>query len=231
VGAGPQAPRDIDNPVGTNPVDFLRPPALKKMNLCNVHFHRNAEHKSANFSAFVKDGIHSGWACKMPTSERLAKGEQVEYEGCDGIAPGDTVEVHWVYTTCDIKSEGVKPLGGGLSACMTEVCSNPQLRVEAEVFLLTEDGGVKFNDQAPAKVKGRDAGKTKIVQYDGSTTGTAYTNQHCSPYQVNWNVRTSCGLLDIKDFAKWCSTNKYNDHHAHGVRELVTSPALLSKIQ
>jgi len=42
VGAGPQAPRDIDKHAGTNPVIFSEAPAIADMNLCNVHFHRNA---------------------------------------------------------------------------------------------------------------------------------------------------------------------------------------------
>lgn len=224
IGAGPQAPRDISKLDGSNKVQFNEALSYRSMSLCNVHFHRNAEHKGPAFSTFVKDEEHSGWACQKPTSERLAKGSHVEYEGCEGIAPGDTIEVHWVYTTCDITSEGVKPLGGGLSACMTESCPNPQLRVEAQVFTLTEEGGLRFNDQEPVK------NTSKIVQYSGSTTGTSYSNTNCSPYQVNWSVRSSCDSLNIKDFAKWCSHNKYGDHHAHGVRELVTSPALLSNL-
>ncbi len=224
VAAGPQSPRDISVPDGQNSVQFNSAPAYEKMNLCNVHFHRNAEHKAPNYSVFVEDGDHSGWACKEPTSERLAEGSHVKYKGCEGIAEGDTIEVHWVYTTCDIETEGAKPLGGGLSACMTELCSNPQLRVEAQVFLLSKDGALKFNDLEPVN------SHTNTVSYEGSTTGTSYSNTNCSPYQVNWNVRTSCNTLDIDDFAQWCSDNKYNDHHAHGVRALVTSPELLSPI-
>jgi len=64
----------------------------------------------------------------------------------------------------------------------------------------------------------------------GSTTGTSWSNSHCSPLQVTWDVKKTCGVLDIDDFSKWCSNNKYKDNHAHGVRELVTSEALLSNI-
>jgi len=224
VAAGPQSPRDINLVDGQNSVQFNPAPAYEKMNLCNVHFHRNAEHKAPDYSVFVRDGDNSGWACEKPSSKRLAKGSHVTYEGCEGIAPGDTIEVHWVYTTCDTETKGAKPLGDGLSACMTELCANPQLRVEAQVFLLSKDGTLKFNDQEPVTTH------TNIVRYEGSTTGTSYSNSHCSPYQVNWNVRTSCDTLDIDDFAKWCSSNKYNDNHAHGVRALVTSEDLLSPI-
>jgi len=225
VAAGPQSPRDVAVHDGTNGVLFMSAPDYADMNLCNVHFHRSAEHKAPAYSTFVENGDNSGWACSTPKAKRLAKGSDVTYKDCEGIAPGDTIEVHWVYTTCDIETKGAKPLGGGLSACLTEVCSNPQLRVEAQVFELSADSKLKFNDAEPVTPK------ADIVRYTGSTTGTSYSNTHCSPYQVNWNVRTTCESLDIDDFAKWCSHNKYDDHHAHGVRALVTDPALLSKIK
>jgi hypothetical protein len=95
IGAGPQSPRDIDNAAGSNSVIFEAAPSIKDMNLCNIHFHRNAEHKSAAYSTFVEDGSNSGWACKAPAEGRISR-KNVEYKGCEGIAEGDTIEVHWV---------------------------------------------------------------------------------------------------------------------------------------
>ena len=223
IGAGPQAPRDIDKHAGSNAVIFSEAPAIADMHLCNVHFHRNAEHKAAAYSIYVEDGVNSGWACQEPAAGRLEE-KHAEYEGCKGIAPGDTIEVHWVYTTCDIESEGVSPLGSALSACLTTTCSNPQLRVEAQVMVLQKNGELKFSSESPI------SHSDPIVTYIGSTTGPTYSNDHCSPYQVTWDVKTTCDTLDIDDFSKWCSHNKYDDHHAHGVRELVTPEALLSPI-
>jgi hypothetical protein len=222
IGAGPQAPRDIDQHAGSNPVVFAMAPAIADMNLCNIHFHRNAEHKAAAYSTFVKDGEHSGWACQEPAAGRL-ENEHAEYEGCKGIAEGDTIEVHWVYTTCDTETAGVTPMGGGLSACMTSICSNPQLRVEAQVFTLQKNGELKF---AGTPTNASDPS----VMYIGSTTGPTYNNEHCSQFQVTWDVNSTCRTLDIDDFSKWCSDNQYHENHAHGVRELVTPEALLSKI-
>ena len=50
-----------------------------------------------------------------------------------GVAPGDTIDVHWVYSSC-----AVQP-GQGLGSCLSAACANPQLRVEAQVFLLVND--------------------------------------------------------------------------------------------
>ena len=113
-------------------------------------------------------------------------------------------------------------MGGGLSACMTSTCSNPDLRVAAQVFLLQKDGELKFTDSPQQHAP--------TVSYTGSTTGTSYSNNHCSSYQVTWDVKTTCDTLDIDSFSNWCSNNKYNDNHAHGVRALVTNERLLSKI-
>lgn len=223
VGAGPQSPRDIDLPEGTNPVIFEMAPSIMDMNLCNIHFHRNAEHKSAAFSTYVENGNHSGWACEAPSAKRLEM-HDAEYEGCQGIAEGDTIEVHWVHTTCDITTEGVEPMGGGLSACLTTMCPNPQLKVVAQIFTLQKDGKLKFSTSPVSP-------DAPSVLYTGSTTGTSYSNEHCSEFQVTWDVKKTCDTLDIDDFSNWCAHNEYNDHHAHGVRELVTDKKLLSKIK
>lgn len=223
IGAGPQAPRDIDKLSGSNPVGFSMAPAVEDMSLCNIHFHRNAEHRAAAYSTFVKDGEHSGWACQEPAAGRL-ENEHAEYNGCRGITEGDTIEVHWVYTTCDTTSAGVKPMGKALSACMTTTCSNPELRVEAQVFTLRKNGKLKFAQMPPTMAA------DPVITYIGSTTGPSYNNEHCSQYQVTWDVNSTCHTLDIDNFAKWCSDNRYDDHHAHGVRQLVTPENLLSKI-
>ncbi|MCC7069974.1 MAG: cadmium carbonic anhydrase [Deltaproteobacteria bacterium] len=225
VAAGPQAPRDISKHEGNNKVLFSQTPELAKMHLCNVHFHRFAEHRASAYSIFVEDGEHSGWACQQPPPRHAPRDDHEVYEGCAGVAPGDTIEAHWVYTTCDLTAKGVKPLGGGLQGCMTESCANPQLRVEAQVFLLAENGTVRFNGSAPVT---SDEG---AVRYTGSTTGPKFSNKHCSPLQVSWSVRPTCTPLNIHDFAKWCATNKYQEKHGHGVRELVTKPELLSPIK
>ncbi|MDX8382892.1 MAG: delta-class carbonic anhydrase, partial [Ghiorsea sp.] len=44
-GFGPQSPRDIDAVAGNNKRTFSQAPASTEMNLCNIHFHKNAEHK------------------------------------------------------------------------------------------------------------------------------------------------------------------------------------------
>jgi len=42
VGFGPQTPRDIDQTAGENTSTFVTAPPASEMNLCNIHFHKNA---------------------------------------------------------------------------------------------------------------------------------------------------------------------------------------------
>ena len=58
VGFGPQTPRDIDSLGGENKRSFTMAPPSTEMNLCNIHFHENAEHKAKDFSIYAGDGNH-----------------------------------------------------------------------------------------------------------------------------------------------------------------------------
>lgn len=230
TGFGPQAPRDIDSKKGDNKVTFKMAPPASEMHLCNIHFHENAEHKAKDFAIFAgagHEGIGSGYQCSL--SKKLSKAE-LAWSG-DGVCksehgdlkPGDTIEVHWVHTTCDV------PGGKGLGSCVSDKCVNPELRVEAQVFTLVAEGGLDFSQIQSAAGLPTDTGKP--VEFVGSTTGEKYSDSACSEYQVTWNVRPQCAKLNIKSVGDWCKGNKYGEDHAHGVRKLVTSPKLLSEIK
>ena len=65
--------------------------------------------------------------------------------------------------------------------------------------------------------------------YAGSTTGPGY-NEKGSPFQVTWSVRPNVVKLSIISVAAWLEENPFDEEHAHGVRNLVTNPDLLSQI-
>lgn len=241
-GFGPQTPRDIDSLNGDNKRIFSLAPPSSEMNLCNIHFHENAEHKAKDFSIYAGDGdghgYDSGYQCAIskelsdaelaPTKEAVCKGKHGD------LQPGDTIEVHWVHTSCDVKP------GAGLGSCLSDSCANPNLRVETQVFTLVNDSNaLNFNDldYDGNMVNGYHQPKAipnntgKSVEFLGSTTGPKYSEQSCSPLQVSWSVRPQCAKLDINSVAEWCKGNDFNEDHAHGVRKLVTNPALLSEIK
>ncbi len=236
-GFGPQAPRDIDGKTGTNKRIFSVAPSYKDMNLCNIHFHVNAEHKAKDFALFAGEGEHGhGGGYKCTTSSLLTKKELMPPKGnlCEGLKPGDTVEVHWVYSSCDIKP------GESLGSCLSESCSNPNLRVEAQVFLVVNDpAALNFNDFAYDgnmvndlhQAKSLPSGTGNPIEFLGSTTGPKYNDQQCSPFQVTWSVRPECAKIDINSLGKWCEGNVFKENHGHGVRKLVTDPKLLSEIK
>lgn len=67
------------------------------------------------------------------------------------------------------------------------------------------------------------------VVYSGSTTGPGY-NEAGSPFQVTWSVRPNVVRLDINSVEAWMADNPFGEDHAHGVRNLVMNPDLLSPI-
>ena len=237
-GFGPQTPRDITNPEGLNPVMFALAPEPAQMNLCNIHTHTNAEHKGPGFSVFVGDGVNSGYACNDAanlTEEELR--DPYNGEGAFGhVSPGDTIEVHWVYSSCDIAP------GAGLGSCLSDTCTAPVLRVEAQTFLVVNDPEAldftTFDYAGAANEAGNHqpmmlpAGTGEPVSFRGSTTGPSYTQSTCSPLEVTWSVRPQCARVDISSLHRWAEEgNVFNETESHGVRQLVTAPELLSPIE
>ena len=241
-GFGPQTPRDIDSMEGDNKRKFTPAPKSTEMNLCNIHFHKNAEHKAKAFAIYAGEGdghgFESGYQCGIskelskaelaPTADAICKGEHGE------LKPGDTIEVHWVHSSCDVTP------GAGLGSCLSASCANPELRVETQVFTLVNDAhALDFNtmDYDGNTVNGYHQPKTlptktgKPVEFLGSTTGPKYNEQACSPLQVTWSVRPQCAKVNINTVGEWCKSNEFKEDHAHGVRKLVTNPKLLSNIK
>ena len=233
-GFGPQTPRDIDNLAGTNSRSFSMAPDYTEMNLCNIHFHKNAEHKAKDFAILGGEGDEEGYQCTISKSLSKAELKKPSKNVCNGLMPGDTIEVHWVHSSCDVKP------GAGLGSCLSDSCANPDLRVETQVFTLVNDASaMNFNDFAykgyqaagyhQAKSIPNNTGKS--VEFLGSTTGPKYTQQVCSPLQVSWSVRPQCAKLDINTLGQWCESNVFEEDKAHGVRKLVIDPRLLSEIK
>lgn len=238
VDMGPQTPRDISNMSGKNLLEFAMAPAATQMNLCNIHTHTNAEHKGPGFSVFVNDTDSGGYACngaKDLTEEELS--DPFDGQGAyKGVKPGDTIEVHWVHTSCDITP------GEGLGSCLSDTCTDPLLRVEAQVFLVVNDPENAL-DFTTMDYKGKAASGfhqagmipsdtgTPVV-FRGSTTGPSYTQSKCSPLNVTWSVRPECARVDISSLHRWAEQgNAFNETKSHGVRQLVTAPELLAPIR
>ena len=236
-GFGPQSPRDIDAAAGNNKRIFSEAPAHTAMNLCNIHFHKNAEHKGGEFTTYAGNGDGHGYLSGYKYNGHLSAAElkPVHHEICPSahgsLYPGDTIEVHYVHSTADITP------GATLGSCLSEAIGNPQLRVETQVYVLVNDKkAADFGKLTAISTEGKGAQATGIpsntgtpVQYEGSTTGPGY-NEKVSPFQVSWSVRPQVAKVNIETVGKWCKGNVFKEDHAHGVRNLVQNPDLLSKI-
>lgn len=232
AGFGPQAPRDIETTEGTNTRTFEEAPAYTEMNLCNIHFHEGAEHKGGQFTKYAGNGNGEGYNSGFEYSGELSESELAPSDvDAAGLEPGDTIEVHYVHTTALITP------GPTLGACLSESIMNPQLRVEAQVYVIVNDesamdftslmevgeaGGYHQALNIPA-----DTGTP--VAYAGSTTGPSY-NEKGSPLQVSWSVRPEVVKVSIDTVAAWFGDNMFDEKKAHAVRNLVTNPTLLSPI-
>lgn len=234
-GFGPQSPRDLANAQGENPRQFSMAPEHDQLNLCNIHFHRNAEHKGGEFSRYAGNGDghgnHTGflYAGDIPAGQLAPVSGQVCPANNQSLQPGDTIEVHYVFSSARINP------GPTLGACLSDNTMNPQLRVEGQVLVLVNDrSALDFNELAAIGERNgyhqalnipADTGMP--IQYTGSTTGPAY-NETGSPLQVSWSVRPEVAFVDIETVGQWCNDNVFEEDHAHGVRNLVTHPLLLS---
>jgi len=234
-GFGPQSPRDIDTIEGDNTLDFNAAPPYTEMNLCNIHFHENAEHKGGEFTKYQGNGDGHGYKSGYAYSGTLSEAEltPVGHKVCpnehDFLESGDTIEIHYVYSTAKVNP------GPTLGSCLSDAVKNPQLRVEAQVYVLTNDG--KGADFMELTKYGKRNGFNQAyhipnntgtpVRYDGSTTGPGY-NEVGSPLQVSWAVRPNVLKVDINSVGEWCKGNVFKEDHGHGVRNLVTNPKLLS---
>lgn len=234
MGFGPQTPRDITTASGDNPQLFPLAPASTQMNLCNIHSHTNAEHKGPGFSVFVGEDTFGGYACNETADLTEAELAMPEGEPAYGaVKPGDTIEVHWVHSSCQVSP------GPGLGSCLSDSCANPTLRVETQVFLVVnDDSAMDFTDydykgdvvngfHQPAAIP---TGTGEPVVFRGSTTGPSYTEMKCSPLQVTWSVRPQCAKVSYNSLQEWAKSNRFDEKKSHGVRQLVTAPELLSPI-
>lgn len=247
-GFGPQAPRDLASKAGLNKRVFAFAPAYQEMNLCNIHLHKNAEHKGGEFTAPADEagghgaggheaGHHEAQAGfryakaltkaeTRPLVDEVCKGEH------GGLQAGDTVELHYVHSSAEVAP------GPTLGACLSEADSNPQLRVEAQVFVLVNDaraadfkGYVKTGEVAGYWQALHLPKNTGVpIRYAGSTTGPTY-NEKGSPLQVSWSVHPKVLKVNAESVGQWCQANVFKEDHPHPSRNIVVDPRLLSRIR
>lgn len=217
---------------------FATAPDSKNMNLCNIHFHKNAEHKCGEFNEYAGNGdghgYHSGYKYtgSLTRSELSSVNSKICPSKHGDLTPGDTIEVHYVYSTASVKP------GPTLGACLSDAINNPQLRVEAQVYVLVNDANALDFKQLTAhgshnglqQALGIPNNTGTPVNYIGSTTGPGY-NEKGYPFQVSWSVRPKVAKVNINTVGEWCKGNVFKEDHAHGVRNLVKNPNLLSTIE
>lgn len=237
AGFGPQSPRDLSQHAGENTRAFSTAPAYTAMNLCDIHFHENAEHKGGEFTTYAGNGNGKGFGTgfkydgTLTDAELTPVGHPVGDSEYGDLQSGDTIEIHFVHSTAQAQP------GPTLGTCLSDAIANPQLRVETVVAVLVNDPkAADFTKMAAvSKVDGLYQAENipnnlgTPVLYEGSTTGPSY-NEKGSPFQVTWSVRPQVIKVDINSVDAWFKDNVFHEDRAHGVRNLVENVHLLSPI-
>lgn len=208
---GPQSPRDLSVAGGTNhirvPGDGTLPPRL-----CNVHFHRPAEHAGIAACPAVAAG--------SAETEGVCGGG-----GAEPVRPGDVVEVHWVYTSCPPYPE---PLPG-LENCACDAPPELVLMAIGQVYVVDDGdgGGGAGGELPPPPLDG-------LTRYGGSTTGPKYSGggpndpRGCSPLRVQWAMSRQCLPLALSTLGAWCESNEWGEDHADDIRPVIRRESWLS---
>ena len=237
-GFGPQSPRDIDSAAGTNTIIYNQAPPYQEMNLCNIHFHKNAEHSGGEFARYAGNGDGKGnetgfmYSGSLSSAESKPLADEVCVGDAGGLQSGDTIELHYVHSSAQITP------GPTLGACLADSIMNPQLRVETQVYVLVnDDDALDFGTLTEVGMRNGKHQALNIpdntgtpIQYTGSTTGPGY-NEKGSPFQVSWSVRPKVAKVNIDSVGEWCQDNIFDEGDAHGVRNLVVNEDLLSPIK
>ena len=244
-GAGPQSPRDLATLMGNNPGNFEAAPPYQEMNLCDIHFHESAEHKGGEFTTFAGNGNGKGkgtgfvYDGVLTDSELTPFGKEVGVGKYGSLEPGDTIEVHYVHTT--VPGEPAPGLGSCLPGndASEEIRNNLKLRVETQVYVIVNDeSALDFMDLTAIEENDGQFQAVNLpsntgepIQYAGSTTGPGY-NEEISPPSVSWSVRPGVAKIHIGSVDAWLAkgANPFNETAAHGVRNLVINPDLISPI-
>jgi len=238
AGFGPQSPRDLTSAEGANARFSGTAPSHTMMNLCNIHFHENAEHRGGDFTVYAGNGDGKGTGTGFKFDGALSEAELAPIAAPIGagkygdLAPGDTIEIHFVHSSAQVTP------GPTLGACVSEAIGNPHLRVETVVAVLVNDAdAADFGEMAELAVVDGYSQAPNLptdlgtpVMYAGSTTGPSY-NEAASPFHVTWSVRPKTVKLDISSVGAWLGNNPFDETAAHGVRNLVVNPMLLSPIE
>jgi len=247
--AEPQTPRNL---IPGSPGEMVPKAATlndaqaQQLPLTNVHFHLGAEHKSEAYnngtlseiydkkkdSAGEAGDIYSprpGWMCPIAdlTAEQM---KPYEFKYCkDHVQVGMSYEVHFVHSSAgydkpETAGVGLEYINDGLGgAANGRGQLNPMIVVEGQIFQIVNGGPMS---KGPIADGWRVTGVENAVMYPGSTTGTKFDNEVCSPYAITWHVDLECHQISPESFDEMCQemSERYGlvkDLSAQGSRILV----------
>jgi len=213
-----QSPRDVTaGSVGLKKTKAEPLSSVNKLAQVNTHYHEGAEHFSGGEYDTPGDNAGGYYCDSLSLTATPAQLEPFEFEHCMDMEVGSTYEMHWVH------SSGGTSIGVGLGGAFARQ-ANPLVVVQAQVFLVVNDEEYARDDLMHGWVGDL---ATDAVKYLGSTTGTSYDNEVCSPYLVSWHVDRECHMIAASTMDAMCRdmAEMYKmsvDLEPHGSRVLVS---------
>ncbi|CAJ1335644.1 unnamed protein product [Effrenium voratum] len=220
--AEPQSPRDV-TPGYTGDLATRYEPygeeERRNFLQANLHFHLGAEHKNvgeydqAPPSGDLASTVAPGLFCN-PDALSPAEKAPYNFQHCKNVSVGLTYEFHWVFSSgapgqlADDGSEGELGIADGLGGAFARTV-NADVVVRGQVCLIYNnaslDTAAKIEaDYADFLTKWRSPSAGQAVKYVGSTTGSSYNDNVCSPAEVNWHVDLKCCKLSAQAFDRTC---------------------------
>ncbi|CAE7315208.1 unnamed protein product [Symbiodinium sp. CCMP2456] len=226
--AEPQAPRDVSpgyvgeritryEPYGSDQID--------RFEQVNIHWHLGAEHRMAD----AYDRRPPEWASYVTVLDENNVSQPVVpglWCPTDGIDDTKLDESSFNFTYCKAAQvgpgrlqedgdEGQLGITAGLGGTVIAKCatlSRISQMQRVEVCLIVNDPSLDrqhANDYVDAKNRTfleqwQQPPAGSAVRYVGSTTGTAYDDEVCSPVEVNWHVDQRCCILSAQAMDNLC---------------------------
>jgi len=101
---------------------------------------------------------------------------------------------------------------------------NPMINVKAQIVQIVNDPEAPdYPNMIDSWIEGGPFKRS--VMYAGSTTGTKFNNEICSPYAITWYVNKECVKVSAASFDNMCKDMKehgmHADTHPHSCRVLL----------
>uniref|UniRef100_A0A7S2U9R3 Uncharacterized protein n=1 Tax=Attheya septentrionalis TaxID=420275 RepID=A0A7S2U9R3_9STRA len=198
----------------------LAVPFSEVRGLCpvNVHWHIGAEHLSEG--EYDRNGVGppppppgisagSRLSCHYYDMKNPIFTKEYNWKYCRNMQVGQTYEVHWPHSNmgaCNTVNQYQTPFLDGVFCRVATHVGETIIGVQTQIFTIVNDEDYYYSDLFRGMIVDGDKMGTDITKYTGSTTGSNFNNEICSPYTgIHWQVDRKCHLISTSSFDQMCA--------------------------